>query len=249
VSLLSGDAILLAGGTGRVAGVTIATLVAHGADVVVVSRRRAAAQAAIDAQLEPALRERAVAFEADLTRYEEGAGAVAEVVRRFGRIDALISLAGGGSRFVPIAQSTPDDLATSLRNNLTVAYNLALPALATMLAQPPRENRRSRGRIVAVTAGSSLTPQPRFGIMGIGKAGVNVLMRAIAREHKADGIVANAVILGGVGIEAAREYMSEDDFAAAVTPQEAADILAFHASDASTGVNGELIHVNAREVD
>lgn len=85
--------------------------------------------------------------------------------------------------------------------------------------------------------------------MGIGKAGVNVLMLAIAREHKADGIVANAVILGGVAIDAAREYMSGDDFAAAVTPQEVADVLAFHASDASTGVNGALIHTNGREVD
>jgi enoyl-[acyl-carrier-protein] reductase (NADH) len=34
-----------------------------------------------------------------------------------------------------------------------------------------------------------------------------------------------------------------------VSPQEIADILAFHASDASTGINGSLIHVNAREVD
>ena len=85
--------------------------------------------------------------------------------------------------------------------------------------------------------------------MGIGKAGVNVLMRAIAREHKADGIVANAVILGGVAIDAAREYLSDDEFRAAVSPQEIADILAFHASDASTGINGSLIHVNAREVD
>jgi NAD(P)-dependent dehydrogenase (short-subunit alcohol dehydrogenase family) len=249
MSLLSGDAILLAGGTGRVASATIRTLVAHGANVVVVSRRGAVAQRAIDSQLAAADREHAVAFEADLTAPEDGANAVAHVVRRFGRIDALISLAGGGSAFVPIAQSTPEDIAASLRNNLTVAYNLALPALTAMLTQAPREGRRSRGRILAVTAGSSLTPQPRFGVMGIGKAGVNVLMLAIAREHKADGIVANAVILGGVAIDAAREYMSGDDFAAAVTPQEVADVLAFHASDASTGVNGALIHTNGREVD
>ena len=85
--------------------------------------------------------------------------------------------------------------------------------------------------------------------MGAGKAGVNVLMRAIAREHKADGIVSNAVILGTVGTEASREYLNEADFAAAATPAEVADILAFHASDASSGVNGELIHLNAREVD
>jgi len=140
-------------------------------------------------------------------------------------------------------------LAESIRNNLEVAYNLIVPALRVMLKQASRAGARSRGRLVAVTAGSSLDPAPTRGMMGIGKAGVNTLMRAIAREHKADGIVANAVVLGTVATEAARAYLDADEFAAAATPQEVADVLAFHTSDASSGINAELIHLNARETD
>ena len=246
---LTNDAILFAGGTGRVARVALQTLVSWGANVVVVSRRLAAAQAAIDAQLDHVERERAFAFEADLLRPEDGVAATAEVVRRFGRIDAVISLAGGGTPFVPIAESTLDDLRASVDNNLVIAYNLALPALGAMLRQPARAGARSRGRFVAVTAGSSVDPQPRFGIMGIGKAGVNVLMLAIAREHKADGIVANALVLGGVATSAARGYLNAEDLAAAATPQEVADALAFLASDRGSGINGALVDLNAREVD
>jgi NAD(P)-dependent dehydrogenase (short-subunit alcohol dehydrogenase family) len=185
----------------------------------------------------------------DLTNFSAAARAVRGVYEHLGRIDAVISLAGGGSAWIAIAESEPDMLAESVRNNLYVAYNLVVPALRFMLEQAPRSGARSRGRLVAVSAGSSLDPAPTRGIMGVGKAGVNTLMRAIAAEHKADGIVANAVILGGVATEAARGYLGADDFAAAAAPQEVADVLAFHSSDASSGINGELIHLNARETD
>ncbi|HEY8313467.1 MAG TPA: SDR family oxidoreductase [Candidatus Baltobacteraceae bacterium] len=245
---LDGDTIIFAGATGRVGGATLRRLVESGASVAVVSRSAQRADAAIGA-LAASLRDRCIAIEADLTDPVEGERAAEAAAAWRDRVDAVVSLAGGGSAFVSIAGSSFADIETSIRNNLIVAYNLFVPALRRMLAQPFREGARSRGRLVAVTAGSSLDPQPSFGIMGAGKAGVNTLMRAIAREHKADGIVANAIVLGGVAIEAAREYLDEGEFAAAAQPDEVADVLAFHASDVSSGVNGELIHLNARETD
>ena len=244
----SGDVILLVGGTGRVGGATLARLVAGGNRVVLFLRDAERARAAIEREVPQAARD-VDAVAVDLTDYAASEAAVRAVRERFGRIDAAISLAGGGSAWVAIVDSDPERLAESVRNNLAVAYNLLVPVLRVMLAQSARAGARSRGRLLAVTAGSSLDPAPTRGIMGIGKAGVNTLMRAIAAEHKADGIVANAVVLGGVATDAARAYLDANEFAAAASPGEVADILAFHASDASTGVNGELIHLNARETD
>jgi NAD(P)-dependent dehydrogenase (short-subunit alcohol dehydrogenase family) len=247
--LLEGSAIVLAGGTGRVGGATLRTAVAEGARVLVLSRSRESAERTIERCVEEGQRARALAFQADLLHEEDGEAAIREAQRRFGRVDAVVSLAGGGSRFVAIADSTIDDLRQSLANNAVAAYNLMIPALRAMLAQEPLPGARSRGRLVAVTAGSSLDPQPRFGLMGAGKSAVNILMKAIAREHKADGIVANAVVLGGVATEAAREYLDATEFAAATTPEEVADVLTFLAGDRSSGINGALVEVNAREVD
>lgn len=245
-----GDAVIFAGATGRVGGATLRRLLAGGARVLVVSRSLESADNAIAAALESAdFPGSAVACAADLRDADAGRAVTDAALRTFGRIDAVVSLAGGGSKFTTLVDSTPGDLLESVANNLSVAYHLALPALRAMLARDARPGARSRGRFAFVTAGSSLTPQPRFGIMGMGKAGVNVLMLAIAREHKADGIVANAIVLGGVATEAARGYRNAADFAAAATPEEVADVLAFHASDASAGVNGSLVHLNAREVD
>jgi NAD(P)-dependent dehydrogenase (short-subunit alcohol dehydrogenase family) len=245
----AGDVIILAGGTGRVGGATLARLAAGGASVAVFSRDEAHARSAIEREVPRTSRESFVAVSADLTDAGSAQAAVRRVRERFGRIDAVISLAGGGSAWIPVIDADLQTLTQAVRNNLDVAFNLIVPALRLMLEQPMRQGARSRGRLVAVTAGSSLDPAPTRGIMGIGKAGVNTLMRAIAAEHKAHGIVSNAVILGGVATEAARGYLDPSEFAAAASPQEVADVLAFHASDASTGVNGELIHLNARETD
>ncbi len=246
--LFDGDAIVLAGGTGRVGGATLATLVRNGARVFALSRSRERAQEAIDAVLDDDEAAAAVPFGADLADPAQASAAVDACVERFGRIDAVVSLAGDArtSRFI---DSTLDDLRHNLAAFTETAYNLALPALRAMLAQPYRDGARSRGRLVVVTAGSSKDPAPGRVLFGAAKAAVNVLMQGIAREHKADGIVANALVLGGVATEAAKAYYSPEDFAAAATPQEVADALAFLASDHSSGINGALVDLNAREVD
>ncbi len=244
--LLKDDVVVLAGATGRVGGETLRLLVQSGARVAVASREKARAE---DAIREYGAADRCLALAADLENFNDGERLSDAAIAWAGRIDGVVSLAGGGVRFVSILDSTVDDVETSARNNLFVAYNLFVPALRKVLRQPVRDGRRSRARFVAVTAGSSLDPQPRFGIFGAGKAGVNLFMRAIAREHKSDGIVSNAIVLGTVATDAARGYLDASDFAAAAQPVEVAEILAFHASDSSTGVNGELIHLNAREVD
>jgi len=250
MKLLDGDAIVLAGATGRVGGATIATFLREGARLVVVSRDAGRARRAID----DALAAGALAvvppepFAADLTDPALAASAVAACVEKFGRVDAIVSLAGDG-RTARLVDSTIDDLRANVTTFTESAYNLAMPALRAMLKQPYVEGARSRGRIVVVTAGSSKQPAPGRGLFGIAKSGVNVLMQAIAREHKADGIVANALVLGGVATDAARSYLDAESYAAAARPQEVADALAFLASDRGSGVNGALVDLNAREVD
>jgi len=236
------EIVVVAGGTGRVGGATVRALHEAGARVIVVSRDESRAKAATEGL------ERASVFTADLGDASSTDAFVNAVAQRYGRIDAVVNLAGRG-KFVPIKDSTLDDLRINLDGFVVTAYNLATSALRVMLAQPYRPGRRSRGHLVTVTAGSSKDPQPRFGLFGAAKAAVNTLMRAIAREHKADGIVANAVVLGGVATDAARSYLSAEDFEDAASPEEVAHVLTFLASSASDGINGDLVDLNAREVD
>src|SRR5579872_5670186 len=246
--VLLDDVIVLAGATGKVGGAALTEFAAQGARLIVLSRSKEHASAAISENVLPDQRERAVPYAADLSDPAAARVAIDAAVEQFGRLDAVVTLSGRGG-FVPLVESTLEDLQQNLQGNLIGNYNLLLPALRAMLKQPMTRGALSRGRLVAVSAGSSKDPQPRFGLFGASKAGLNVLMQAIAREHKADGIVANSLVLGTVATDAARAYLSAEDFASAAMPEEVADVLAFLASDRSSGINGALVDLNAREVD
>ncbi|HKU66931.1 MAG TPA: SDR family oxidoreductase [Candidatus Baltobacteraceae bacterium] len=246
--MLTDDVVVLAGATGKVGAAALREFAAQGARLLVLSRTQKHAEEAIAQNVPAEQRERAVPFAADLSDPAAAHAAIDAAVRRFGRIDAVVTLSGRG-HFIPVAESTLDDLQQNLQGNLVGNYNLLIAALRAMLERPAAAGALSRGRLVAVSAGSSKYPQPRFGLFGASKAALNVLVQAIAREHKADGIVANAVVLGTVATDAARGYLSAEDFAAASQPEEVARVLAFLASREATGINGALVDVNAREVD
>jgi NAD(P)-dependent dehydrogenase (short-subunit alcohol dehydrogenase family) len=245
----NGDAILLAGATGRVGAATLTALVREGARVVVISRDRERALATIDAVLSPEARASAHAIEANLTNPDDAERAVSATVERFGRIDALVNLAGGGFGRIAFAESSLDDLREDLDGYVMTAYTIASAAVRAMLAQVYRKGARSRGRIVTVTAGSSKDPAPGRALFGAAKAAVNTLMLGLARDHKADGIVANALVLGGVAFAGAEAFYSPEEFAEAAAPEEVAEVLTFLASERATGINGALVDLNARETD
>ena len=97
-----------------------------------------------------------------------------------------------------------------------------------------------------MTAISARNPNPNFAAYVSSKAGVNGLMAAIAAEYKNKGIVANALLAGGVNFPGADHFKSEEARAAAVTPEEIGNALAFFASDYASGINGESIAITGR---
>ena len=203
----------------------------------------------IDAALAHDVREGAYAVVADLTNPNDAEAAVTATVERFGRIDALVNLAGSGLGRIAFAESSLDDLRRYLDSFVVTAYTVAAAAVRAMRVQPYREGARSRGRIVTVTAGSSKDPAPGRALFGAAKAAVNTMMLGLARDHKRDGIVANALVLGGVAFAGAEALRSPADFAAAAAPEEVAEVLTFLASERATGINGALVDLNARETD
>ena len=150
---LGGDVVVLAGATGRVGGETLRVLSARGAYVVLISRSKSRGEALLG-NLDPDAHARVRIVEADLSEADSGTRLAKTALGWHGRVDGVISLAGGGSAFTSIVESTYDDMEMSVRNNLLVAYNLFVPLLRHMLKQPMAQGARSRGRLVAVTAGT-----------------------------------------------------------------------------------------------
>lgn len=115
---------------------------------------------------------------------------VADVLERWGRIDALIHGAGPYVR-EPLLQATRESWHSMFDNNLHPVFYLS-----RLVAKPMKEQRS--GRIIAFSMANAdrLLAQPQLTAHYIAKVGVLVLMRSLAKELAPHGITANTISPG-----------------------------------------------------
>jgi NAD(P)-dependent dehydrogenase (short-subunit alcohol dehydrogenase family) len=173
----------------------------------------------------------------DLSDAAQAKTAVEAATKHFGRLDALINIAGGFA-FETVGDG---DVKTWQRMH---ALNL-LTALNTSQAALPHLAASRAGRIVNIGAMGALQAGSGMGPYAASKAGVHRLTEALASEWKGK-VTVNAVLPSIIDTGANRADMPKADFAKWVTPQELAEVILFLASDAASGVTGALIPVGGR---
>ncbi|MDA9501242.1 SDR family oxidoreductase [Bradyrhizobium sp. CCBAU 11357] len=173
----------------------------------------------------------------DLSDAAQAKNAVDAAAKHFGRLDALINIAGGFA-FETVGDG---DIATWQRMhalNVLTALNASRAALPHLAKSPA-------GRIVNIGAMGALQAGSGMGPYAASKAGVHRLTEALANEWKVK-VTVNAVLPSIIDTAANRADMPKADFSKWVTPQELAEVILFLASDAASGVTGALIPVGGR---
>jgi NAD(P)-dependent dehydrogenase (short-subunit alcohol dehydrogenase family) len=173
----------------------------------------------------------------DLSDAAQAKAAIEAAAKHFGRLDALINIAGGFA-FETVGDG---DIKTWHRMH---ALNL-LTALNTSHAALPHLAASKAGRIVNIGAMGALQAGSGMGPYAASKAGVHRLTEALASEWKGK-VTVNAVLPSIIDTKANRADMPKADFAKWVTPQELAEVILFLVSDAASGVTGALIPVSGR---
>jgi NAD(P)-dependent dehydrogenase (short-subunit alcohol dehydrogenase family) len=173
----------------------------------------------------------------DLSDAAQAATAVDAAAKHFGRLDALINIAGGFA-FESVGDG---DIKTWQR---MYALNV-LTALNTSRAALPHLAASKAGRIVNIGAMGALQAGAGMGPYAASKAGVHRLTEALASEWKGK-VTVNAVLPSIIDTKANRADMPKADFTKWVSPQELAEVILFLASDAASGVTGALIPVGGR---
>ncbi|MBS0360412.1 MAG: SDR family oxidoreductase [Proteobacteria bacterium] len=174
----------------------------------------------------------------DLTDAVAAGAAIDAAADRFGRIDAVLNIAGGFSW----EKHEGGDWQTWHRlflMNVQTASNACRVAI-------PHLKRSAAGRIVNVGANAALKASLGMGAYAASKAGVHSLTQALAEELKGDGVTVNAVLPSIIDTPANRADMPKADFSAWVTPDELAAVMLFLASPQASGVTGALIPVTGR---
>jgi NAD(P)-dependent dehydrogenase (short-subunit alcohol dehydrogenase family) len=173
----------------------------------------------------------------DLTDAAQAKKAIDAAASHFGRLDALINIAGGFA----YETITDGDVKTWQRMyalNVTTALNASRAAIPHLTAS-------SAARIINIGAMGALQAGAGMGAYAASKAGVHRLTEALAAEFKGS-ITVNAVLPSTIDTAANRASMPNADFAKWVTPTELADVILFLASDAASAVTGALLPVSGR---
>lgn len=225
---MDGKVIVVTGASGALGTVVAAVALARGARVAGVDH--APTQV-------PATPSRLELGGVDLTDAAQARKTIDAVVSHFGRLDALINIAGGFA-FEAIAEGDPRTWQHMYALNVLTALNASQSAI-------PHLARSGAGRIVNVGAMGALQAGAGMGPYAASKAGVHRLTEALAAEWKGS-ITVNAVLPSTIDTPANRASMPKADFAKWVKPQELADVILFLASDAASAVTGALLPVSGR---
>lgn len=173
----------------------------------------------------------------DLTDAAQAKKAIDAAAAHFGRLDALINIAGGFA-YESVTDGDPKTWQRMYALNVLTALNASRAALPHLAAS-------ASGRIVNVGAMGALQAGAGMGAYAASKAGVHRLTEALAAEWKGK-VTVNAVLPSTIDTPANRASMSKSDFTKWVRPQELADVILFLASDAASAVTGALLPVSGR---
>jgi NAD(P)-dependent dehydrogenase (short-subunit alcohol dehydrogenase family) len=173
----------------------------------------------------------------DLTDASAASRAIDAAAAHFGRLDALLNIAGGFVWQTAEAAEPAWDRMYAL--NLVTALNASRAAL-------PHLRRSDEGRIVNVGAAGAVKAAAGMGAYAASKAGVHRLTESLAEELKATRVTVNAVLPSILDTEQNRRDMPDADPATWVRPADLARVMLFLASPESRAMTGALVPVTGR---
>ncbi len=151
----------------------------------------------------------------DLTVPDIAALAVDTALRHYGRLDAVINVAGGLTTYGPIAKAGVRDFDREIAINVKTAFLVSQAAVEALAA--------TRGAIVSFASIAVLEPQSPLAVYTAAKAAVAGFTLSLARELAERGVRVNAVAPGMVrtsenvaSVGADARYVELDDICAGV---------------------------------
>jgi NAD(P)-dependent dehydrogenase (short-subunit alcohol dehydrogenase family) len=181
----------------------------------------------------------------DVTKEADVAAMVDAALQDFGRVDAVLNVAGIGSS-TPLIDLTMEDYDSIMDVDLRGVVLGMKYGIRAMLATG------GGGAIVNWSSAGGLNATPQVNAYSAAKAGVIAVTKAAAVEYGPQGIRANAIcpgfilteIMGASGLAHYPEMQYKAAMGRAGQPYEVAEVAAFLASDRASFVSGAIIPVD-----
>lgn len=195
---------------------------------------------------------------ADLARPEAAQSVVDQTLARFGRIDALLNIAGAVPQ-IDLFEMTDEQWQTGLELKLHGARRLTLAAWPALKA--------AKGAVVLMSGNSALFPKAPYAAVGAINAAIVALAKAFSDRGITDGVQVNSVLPGPVMTGRRRSYLEhwapshgmsveeatvnfpkEAGIARYGEPEEIAELMAFLVSPGARWMTGSTLRMDGGEV-
>ena len=189
----------------------------------------------------------AIAVQGDISKIEDCRKIIDTAVDSFGRIDILINNSGAGLIKESILDITEEEYERVMKTNVDGTYHMTVFALKEMEKNP------EGGSIVSISSSAVAQPSSGNAVYAMSKTAIELLMRSIAQNHGVNGIRCNIVAPGPTETDMVNDYFDEAKRKRVTgeiplrrfgNPKETAQAVLFFASDMSSYVTGQKIHVD-----
>ena len=230
-------------GAGRGIGRAIALKYAQeGASVAITDLKIDETVEAFIKELE-ALGVKAKAYASNAANFDDAHKLVDEVVADFGRVDVLVNNAGI-TRDGLMMRMSEDQWDLVINVNLKSAFNL-IHAVTPVMVKQRSGSIINMASVVGVSGNAGQTNY------SASKAGMIGLAKSIAKELGARGVRANSIapgfivtdMTGALSEEVRKQWEAQIPLRRGGTPEDVANVATFLASDLSSYVSGQTIHV------
>jgi 3-oxoacyl-[acyl-carrier protein] reductase len=193
----------------------------------------------------------------DLSQIASAETVVKTALNRFGRIDALLNIAGAVPQ-IDLFEMTDDQWNAGMELKLHGARRLTLRAWDAL--------KQSKGSVVFMSGSAALDPKPAFAAVAATNAAIIALAKAFAEQGIKDGVQVNSIIPGAVMTdrrrgflakwapahnmtveEATKKFPEEAGIARYGQPEEIATLLAFMVSPDAKWMTGTSVRMDGGE--
>ena len=194
----------------------------------------------------------------DLREPKSAEGLVKSTLDRFGRIDALLNIAGAVPQ-IDLFEMTDAQWDDGAALKLHGARRLTIQAWNALKA--------SNGSVVLISGSAALDPKPGFAAVAAINAAIIALAKAFAEQGIKDGVQVNSVVPGAVMTgrrhsffqkwapahnmtveEAMKKFPEEAGIARFGQPEEIADLMAYVVSPTAKWMTGASVRMDGGEV-